>query len=437
MKLLLLTYYFPPGFGPGVARFLSWANHLATRGHDVTVVCANVHSQIRGGASQEPNPSFVHPSIRVVPLSGLGYDRLWQWMARRRLARLLDVFSTKQSGWGVAAAAYLARHAREDTVVVSTGGPWVAHLACLAARSVRTFPWIADYRDPWFHADSRYAGRPILNRVRTLDRAVHRTADRVTYTSAVDLRVALEAYGVPRHRGLVVRNGIEEGTFDRPGEASPPPRIVFGGNLYVAPEQPARGLAWLESRFYVSPLPYDYRPYSLVPLLRAVDRARARSGRPITVTAVGGTSNVMLHNALRLAGLSPRCEWADARPAIGKEELAGLYRTSAVAYLPLFGRADGVPIGRVPQKLFELLASDRPILASVPEGETKWLLRPKPGVFFLAGDADPDASMVVEAIHDVPARPAGRWKWRRESQARAVEGLARRVVEERRKPAGG
>ncbi len=427
LRIVLAAFGFPPAVGPGVARPLAWANHLAARGHDVTVLTAHPDTQRRCGMTSERDV-YLHPKVNVLRLGARGLDRLAELALRTRTRRLFDLVLSPELGWGSAVATWLARHASPTTTVITTSGPPAALYGALAARSVCDFVWMADYRDPWVLADSPMPTAAHLALYRALDSAIHRRADGLLYTSYIDLTNALRAYGVSRDRGLVVRNGIEEGMFDRPGDSSPPPTIAYCGNLYVAPETPRGGLS-LADRLYAREIAYDYSTYSLVPLARAIKEARRLSGRDIKLEVIGAISPATVARAMALAG-DTSGGWASTSPYMSKSAAAERCRGVAALYLPVAGRMDGKPCGWLPQKTFELLATDRPILASAPPGEMRSLVQTSQGVYFLDGPVEQDAAAVLRAIDAAPVRRIPRL-WRRASQARQVEGFARRLLRRR------
>ena len=257
-----------------------------------------------------------------------------------------------------------------------------------------------------------------------VDREIHRRASGVIYTSYIDLENATREYGIERRQGLVVRNGVEDDVFSSLStRCSATPTIVYGGNLYVGPEAHRQKLAFLD-RLYARKIRYSYDTYSLIPLLRAVQRARVSFRRDIQVEVFGGIDRSMLSTSLGLAGAPSDAKWARNFGLVDKHTLSKRYHSAAALYLPVPGRADGKPCGWLPQKTFEVLAGDRPVVVSAPpSGEARTLLRSRRGVFFLDGPPDEDASRLVAAI-DSGSHPRPKSRWRRSSQAMQVEAFA-------------
>jgi glycosyltransferase involved in cell wall biosynthesis len=365
------------------------------------------------------------PRAKVIRLSGLGLDRVARAALRFRLRRLFDMLLPSEAGWAVAVATWLARHADQNTIVVTTSHPPTAHIAAMAARSIQWFPWIADYRDPWLLTDKPMPSALHLAVASEFDAQIHRRADGLIYTSYIDLTNALREYRVREARALVVRNGVEEGVFERPGDPSPPPTILYCGNLYRAPENPQPRLAALQG-LYPRKLRYDHSTYSLIPVARAIGAARRSSGLDIRLHVVGTVSASTVGRALAMAG-EAEARWAETIPTVPKEEVAERCRAAAALYLPVAGRADGEACGWVPQKLFELLATDRAILMCSPAGEARSIVETSRGVDFLDGPLDHDARAVLRAVGRGRVHRRRRL-WSRASQARQVEAFARRIL---------
>ena len=55
LRVLVLSYNFPPGRGSGVYRGRAWTNHLVRRGHDVTVMTVDPdYYRVVNGLVDEP-----------------------------------------------------------------------------------------------------------------------------------------------------------------------------------------------------------------------------------------------------------------------------------------------------------------------------------------------------------------------------------------------
>ena len=171
-KVILICHYFPPHNNCGVRRVLYWANSLANKGHDVTVLTTRK-------TKEQLRPEGVDPKVKIVDFSygrfraleggaigSFGFsaqsDRVW-WQKfavkiKRRLINptfgqiadpnLLSVVVTMLSSW-------LRRKLGSknsqidfaDATIISTAPPWSMHLLGAALSHLFNRPLLIDYRD--------------------------------------------------------------------------------------------------------------------------------------------------------------------------------------------------------------------------------------------------------------------------------------------------
>lgn len=125
LRVLLLSYYFPPMHDVGGMRAYSFAQHLPGSGIEVDAVV---------GATDETTNDDL--------LAALGPEshvtRVARWFA-----------GPLDCSWNaVRTALRLARRARYD-LILATGPPWATITAGLALSKLSGIPLVADFRDPW------------------------------------------------------------------------------------------------------------------------------------------------------------------------------------------------------------------------------------------------------------------------------------------------
>ena len=365
LRILLVTYYFPPSGGAGVQRPTKWVRYLPAHGVAPTVLT------VRAGAYPHLDPAMAADVPDGVPvvrtpapdpfalygrLTGRSRDEAVSARTHRvgaddafgeRVARWVraNVFvPDARVGWvpfAVRAARRLHRAAPFDAVV-TTGPPHSAHLVgrALARRGV---PWLADFRDPW--ADIHYVGALARSaradaRDRALEASVLSEARAVVTVSeplARRLRERLATLGAdtPVH---VVRNGFDPADVNGP---APPVRtdrfeIVYTGTLFGTPT-------------------------ALLDALADEPRAHLR---------IVGTVPDELAGAVAARGLGAR---VTVEPTVPHADAVALMRSAALLLLTIeaaWSYADAV----VPGKTYEYLASGRPVLGLGPPGEAADIL---------------------------------------------------------------
>lgn len=422
MRLLLVTYYFPPSGGAGVQRPLKWVKYLPQAGVQPIVVT------VREGAYPQRDPSLlaeippgvsVHRTAAVDPF-GLyarltGRSREAAVAARtddvgqgggvaERLARWLraNVFvPDARVGWvpfALARALHLHRTEGFD-VVVTTGPPHSVHLVGWALGRFANVPWIADFRDPW--TDIHYLGalpraRPVARLDAALERAVLHAADAVVTVSPSWARLLAERAGRPVE---VIPNGYDPADFEavrgggfavRERRGAGPPVVVHVGSLYKA-----------------------RNPHALWAALAAEpDLARVR---------VVGRVGEAVRAAADAAGA--RVEWVPYVPHA--EAVAALCEADV---LLLATEPQAHEAGHVTGKLYEYVATGRPVLGlGDPHGDAAVVLAETgAGVMLARDDVEGVRAFLRGGYRGYGGRP--RPEHARPAQAAALAALARRVV---------
>jgi glycosyltransferase involved in cell wall biosynthesis len=160
-KLLMLCYHYPPAVSGGVARSARFARHLPAHGWTPVVITTNRWGE--GGGSGEEivrSGEFLRRSTAasargagaVAPDLPAGTDAPGR--ARRALVRCAEkwlLVPDKHIRWAAMAfspALAALRRGRAD-VIYSTSPPASAHLLALKLKWLTGRPWIMDLRDPW------------------------------------------------------------------------------------------------------------------------------------------------------------------------------------------------------------------------------------------------------------------------------------------------
>jgi glycosyltransferase involved in cell wall biosynthesis len=390
-RLLLVAYYFPPAAGGGVARALSFARYLPLHGWQVTVVCADPESAPLTDPSRELRLPEGVEVIRVSMPRALALGRravLGEGAARSsglyRWARGWSSWALVPDSfvpWRAAAArAVLDRMMQGDvTALLTTSPPDTVHLVGLSARSAIDVPWIADFRDPWVGLTYKRPPTPWhAARQRQLRASILRNADWLLATTRASAELLRSLVGPARaSRVRLVANGWEADVPDR-GSGEPPSkgplRIVYTGTLWDVPATRA----------------------CLEGLSRALAQAR---GAALELQLVGPHESAERRLAERL-GLSSVVRFHGQVPY---EDSRRRQRDADVLLL-LQVHGAGYEVA-VPGKLYEYLASNKPILAFLPDGEAADLVRAAGGWVVAPGDAESARSAFERLLRG--ERPGG------------------------------
>ena len=404
MKVLIVSFYFPPAGGVGVQRVVKLASHLSELGIETHVLAPDDPRWIhRDEELRLPESVRVHRARYLGPRGRKPAEELRAVTGARRSARRAQLLARRfvvpdeNATWSLTAVPAAIKIARQEDidVVLTTSPPGSVHLIGAAVKRATGVPWIADLRDPLVAHPHRDVDRMI---VRAKDRAQSLVADLVSRRAdaivTVSDAIAEDMQGLdPRGRIVSIPNGSDfddfEGIEYRP---SVPFRITHTGSFFGK---------------------RDPRPF--LTALARVDGVVARF--------VGDFRSEDLEWAESL-GLGDRIEVIDY---VTHRRALGLQRDSE-ALLLLIPDAGGRGAGILSGKVFEYIAAERPILALVPAAgaAARLLTETGAGTVVSADDVDAIAAALVamrdsHAVNRLGVGLTADWRERLSRRARAEE----------------
>ena len=363
--VLIVSYAFPPRNVVGAIRPLKFARYLPEFGWRPLVL--TVRKQSNPDETDVALLEQLPPQGRVVRTSSLEPPRrlvtglargglTWPSSLSKRFLRGLRtaiLIPDDKIGWlpfALREGRGVIRREKVD-LVLSTSPPATAHLVAALLSRWGQCPLVVDFRDPWTqHTLHHWLRNPLRRRIEeALEHAVlRRAAGVITVTPPRTAALAEKYPDIPRRRFVTLVNGFDLADFDLP---TPPPHndrftMVYTGSFYYR-RQPDAFLDALQEVFRKRP---DMRAQLRVVIAGDTDlHLRER------VTARG------LEDVVILRGLVPY------RESIALQKGADL--------LLLFIGASPMASTWYPAKLFEYIATGRPILALTPEGIAADLVR--------------------------------------------------------------
>ena len=364
-RVLVIAYYLPPAGGPAVQRNLQFVGPLQQAGWQPELLT------VRAGAFPNRDPSLldaipddvpVHRTAAFDPLAlyaklsgsdgmpagSLGNDD-GSWLERlARWVRANLFLPDARIGWwpfAVRRGTHLLTSGRFDAIL-TTGAPHSVHLIGRSLHRATGIPWVADLHDPWTDI-SYYDELPHTTAARRLDahleRSVLREASAVTTVSPswADL-FASKA----ENRYTVVENGVDLSEFDT---VHPP----------------------LTDAFVLSHVGKLYASRNPTAVWEAIRQLRADGAVPWLRIRCVGTLDPVVEAALRDRGL---LDIVERVPFVPHAEALHLMAASPLLLLVIepFAQAQGM----ITSKLYEYLASERPVLGiGPPGGDADRLLR--------------------------------------------------------------
>jgi glycosyltransferase involved in cell wall biosynthesis len=347
-KVLVIAYLYPPIFNSGTRRSLEFVNHLPDHGWTpIVLTVAN------------PDPAYCDSTLLDEVRPGTRVERapLWSehigrvagaWLARWldpgqvaaaiqwRVHRFWDVPDTSACWAPMALKRALELHAKEGfDAIYATGWPWTSFLIAEKISRRTGVPFVVDYRDLWKPADVAWDKSNWLQRLVNplLERRVLRRAAGVIATTKTFL--TLLPQDVLPKQTFAITNGFGERDFEAV-DAAPQPadgtiRIVYTG-------------VWRPG----------YGPDDLYLAVKALKERQAPNLARLKIVTAGFAPGPAQAHGI--------AEFVEERGRVTHAEALELMAGASVLYLPV---SKGLyEYASIPGKLFEYLASGRPVLAS-------------------------------------------------------------------------
>lgn len=415
MKVLLVTLYFPPSGGGGVQRPLKLAQYLPALGIETHVLAPDDSKWIHEDADlRVPTQAWVHRARYLGPKGRRpaeelhGTQGLERALVQARLAGRRLLVPDENVTWNLTAIPAAIRIVRRHGIdaVLTTSPPNSIHFVGAAVKRATGARWLADLRDSLVAHPHRRAESAAVRAKEKVDagvaRLVARSADAI---SCVSEAIAEEVRRFePRGRVATIPNGCDFDDFAgleyRPG---PRFRITHTGSFFGK---------------------RDPRPFL---------QALHDSGLDAVARFVGDFRSADREWAAEL-GLGDRLELIPYAPRATSLEL----QRDSDALLLLIPDAGGRGKGVLSGKVFEYLASGRPILAAVPpDGAAAELIRETgAGVVVPPDDVEALRAALVElegrfrdgGLPDVELPEAARERLSRRARAEETAELLRSLL---------
>jgi len=350
LKVLIITYYWPPAGGSGVQRWLKFVKYLQDFGvtpvvytvenPDYPITDATLHTDIPEGIEVLKQPiwepyqlaSFFSKKKKVKTSAGfLGKQQGW-FSKIATYIRANYFIPDARMFWIKPSVKYLTTYLKENKIdaVISTGPPHTTHMIGLKLKQQNNIRWIADFRDPWTEIDYFHQlplTQNAIKKHKKLERQVLKQADEVLVVG----QTMKESYDVFSKNVHVVTNG-------------------FDGDLSLEIN--------LDNEFtitHVGMLNADRNPFALWKVLSAL-----KSEIDFKIQLIGKVAVEVLES-IKEYDLTEFVSMIDYLP---HEEVKVYQQKSQVLLLAV----NNVPSakGIVTGKIFEYLQAQRPIVAIAP-----------------------------------------------------------------------
>ena len=373
-RVLIITYYWPPSGGSGVQRWLKMSKYLpengwgpviyTTKNAEYPIVDSSLEKDVAPDLEVIRRPIF-EPydyykkflGIKKEETVKMGFieekEKKHGWKESISLWIRGNLFIPDARCWWVKPSVrYLKSYLKEHPVdaIISTGPPHSMHLIAMKLKEELGIPWIADFRDPWTEIDyyddlhlTRWADR----KHHRLEREVLEKADKVV-TVAPDGAKRLGRLGNRNVR--TIYNG-----FDRDDDTQTPVSISDTFTLT-----------------YLGVLSKIQNPEQFWQVLGELVKEDEEFSKKLKIKLIGQIDNSVIRS-IEEQGLSG---YVALSPYVPHDQVSEVHRSSTLLLLFLMPDSEPRAKGLLTGKLFEYMASGRPILCIGPEdGDAAHILK--------------------------------------------------------------
>ena len=431
-RVLIITYYWPPSGGSGVQRWLKMSKYLPENGWQPVIYTTEDAEYPIIDTSLEKDVAPEAEVIRRPIIEPYTIYKKFLGIKEEDTVKIGFASESKKSGWKEKLSVwirgnmfipdarcwwvkpsvrYLKEYLKEHPVdaIISTGPPHSMHLIAMKLKAATGLPWIADFRDPWTEIDfyDELHLTPWADRKQhRLERQVLTKADKIV-TIGWDCAKGLGRLG--NRNVKVIQNGFDW-DFDPNEEKTPLTSDFTLTHLGVV--GPARNAPVLWQA------------------LQELKNEVEGFGKALKIRFVGQVDQTVIDN-LKICNLSENAEFIAHVP---HDEVKQLQESSQVLLLLINNtpNAKGIVTG----KLYEYLASLRPILAIGPEdGDAARILEEAQAGTTVDFEAKEKMKKVVKSLylsyseHDLPDNTcAGVGQYSRRALAKEYADLLNKIM---------
>jgi len=376
-KILIITYYWPPAGGPGVQRWLKFSKYLPDFGVETHIYTAeNAHYSL----VDETLAKDINPKLKIVkkpiwePYSIANLFNknnrkhsagFFEENKKQNLKSRISLFirgnffiPDARKFWIKPSAKFLEKYIIEKSIdtIITTGPPHSAHLIGMKLKQKLSIQWLADFRDPWTNI---YYYKH-LHLTKWAD-TIHHNLEQKVLNEADKIISVNEEY----------RENYQKMTT----------KSVFCiTNGYDSEDIPEN--VELDSKFslaYIGAMFQDRNPEILWKVLQELSLELKGFSNDLSIKLIGKIDDLVF-DQIKKYGLTHILDFKGYLP---HNEAVKEQVKSQVLLIITSNEADKK--GNIPGKLFEYLASKRPIISFGPEDSQieKIILEADAGKHFL------------------------------------------------------
>ena len=364
-RVLIITYYWPPSGGSGVQRWLKMSKYLpnydwqpviyTTENAEYPIIDPSLEKDvptdmevIRRPIHEPYNFYKKFLGIKKEETVKMGFihekEKKKSWKVNLSLWIRGNLFiPDARCGWVKPSVKYLKEYLKEHPVdaIISTGPPHSMHLIAMKLKEDLGIPWIADFRDPWTEIDYY----DDLHLTRCADRKHHRLEQEVLTKADKVVTVAPDG---ARRLGRIGNRNV---------------RTIYNGFDRDDDAQTSVNLPEKFTITYLGVLSKIQNPNNLWQALAELIKEDSGFDKNLRINMIGQIDSTVV-NTIDLIGLAQHVTYS---PCIPHDQVSAAHRSSTLLLLLLMPDNEPRAKGLVTGKLFEYMASGRPILCIGPE----------------------------------------------------------------------
>ena len=396
MKVLIITYYWPPSGGAGVQRWLKFVKYLREYGWEPVVFTAEGGEvPVLDNSLQKDVPENIEVLRGPIWEPYTVYKRLigqkkgdkiqTGFLTENEKPKTIEKLSIWIRGnlfipdarkfWIKPSVKRLSKYLQENKVdaIVSNGPPHTTHMIGLALKKKFNIPWLADFRDPWTNID--FYDKLMLSK--WADKKHHRLEDAVIKNAdslvTVSPNWSKDFKEQSKRDFNVIYNGFDEKDFtDKEVELDQKFSIVHIGSMNK-----------------------DRNPHNLWKVLGEICSEIDGFSKDLEIKMVGPT-DIAIKNALNENNLNENLNKIDYVP---HSEVVNYLLGAQLLLLPINDTPNSM--GVIPGKLFEYLAARRPIICIGPlKGDSCRIINEAEAGYTFSFNNKPDLKSTLISLYN-------------------------------------
>ncbi|MCX8022640.1 MAG: glycosyltransferase [Syntrophorhabdaceae bacterium] len=403
-QVLFIAYHFPPVGGAGVQRTVGFVKHLPEFGLLPVVVTGAGPDEGRWTPEDQVFMSRIPKEVVIYRTEAMGKG-LRENKVSRFLRRLLCLDGPFARWWIPASIKQGEKAIKEQGIrlILATMSPFES--AIVAATLSRRFkiPWIADLRDPWALDEMQVYYSSIHRRIhkKRMHNALS-SASGIIMNTPEAVRALKKAFPDFEEKDVIcITNGFDPQDFDGPTPSRDEKtfRIVHSGYFHTELGMDLERKRVLLKLFGGIDKGVRIITRSHLFLIKALEEAiaiRPEIKKDLEVRFIG----IADKTDVAIAKRSPLANYIHFTGYLPHNESVKEIRMADLLFLPMHNIEPRTRATIVPGKLYEYMATEKPIIGAVPEGDAKdFLIKSGLGIIVEPDDEKNMAKKILDVYN--------------------------------------